>query len=351
MSVRKRVADLAATNGLGRVHRTHRSRHPLRNPVTIALAPVGAALALLLSAYGAPLRAALVVLVTTAVITAYTHLADTGEPAGRVWIAVADGGLLIVAERDTPRLARWNEPGPAGRRRYHFALLLDAELPTASSIGAFSGRRRLIAAIEHGAPPPMPSARLRRASIAGAGVLASGLLLGSVLLPRVVTRRADRLPQAVADLAAACARPGVAYRGAAPYTGSGPHPAAVFFHGPGGFAQVPGLAGEPSPWNPASPQDVQLLACVAAARSVPGAVRTCTYATGGVGSLSVRPLRRGQYSIDVYELRTHRRVGTYGAIGAADVCPRTTVGGTQILTELTVGQYREVLNPLVNDGV
>ncbi len=146
----------------------------------------------------------------------------------------------------------------------------------------------------------------------------------------------------------ACKPPGTAYRNAPAYGGPAPHPIAVYE----GEQQLTDLDPANSiQWLPQDPHSVQLVACVNEVNKDVGSGPACSYSPSGLvgigGAAETVTVTEAKYRIDVYELRTHRRVATATIVGADDTCPSDKFSGQAIESQLTVQQYRDFLGTYV----
>lgn len=159
------------------------------------------------------------------------------------------------------------------------------------------------------------------------------------------------LPDRVYKLETACG--GTTYEDAAPYTGPGPHPVAIFMPTEFGelFVVRPDMP-DRSDWAAANPEDpaaVQLVAC----GTVDSERRSADLVCGGYGAMVGRstavPMARATYRIRVYELRTHRELRSVLVEGEDTHCPLSISAPPpeRLLSELTAAQWQPVLADLV----
>ncbi|WP_157360557.1 hypothetical protein [Amycolatopsis thermoflava] len=159
------------------------------------------------------------------------------------------------------------------------------------------------------------------------------------------------LPDRVYKLETACG--GTTYEDAAPYTGPGPHPVAIFMPTEFGelFVVGPDMP-DRSDWAAANPEDlaaVQLVAC----GTVESERRSADLVCGGYGAMVGRstavPMARATYRIRVYELRTHRELRSVLVEGEDTHCPLSISDppAERLLSELTAAQWQPVLADLV----
>jgi hypothetical protein len=169
----------------------------------------------------------------------------------------------------------------------------------------------------------------------------------------------DRLEAStVEDLGQGCKDIQDGYPKAAKYTGTGPHPVAVFTKSivgeSGGQLTYPpdyALANSDSSDGvlalPRSPADVQLLACGIAG---PGTTTlgTCAYTSIlGMPGNSVDVAQVSQrYQVTVYELRTGRVVSTLELESTTGTCPPTFDGGSRLFVPAQPYELDELLTDL-----
>jgi hypothetical protein len=92
----------------------------------------------------------------------------------------------------------------------------------------------------------------------------------------------------------------------------------------------------------------QLLVCVQPSRGAKSHVE-CDY--GGLAQIGVTErdfVVDTVYRFAIYELRTHREIGSATIVGGDFSCPKTKQKGTSIVSSLTNAQLRKVLDPYVN---
>ena len=346
MSVRGRLTELAGAGGLGEVRRVHRGRVSLAaSGVAGGGATVAGIGAIILLLNGRWLLALGLVCAAVAVASVYVRFAPVDDAAGREWIGVCDGGLVVYPQHAAPVVLRWDQiefnQAPAA------LTYTDPEGARVSrALGAYAGRRDLYRAIVQRQPAPSPVPR--RIVVAVAAVVAVGLFGWLVIVPRYTVRTEAALPAEVGDLAVACEGPGTAYPAAAPFTGPAPHPTRFFLvFDSGNASSDSGLPMDdlPATWQQESVSPVQLVACVKQEEQ-DELVEYCDYVRAGQ-STSV-PMYRLRYEITLYELRTHRHVDTVTIFGASD-CPETALialGGdnNRVLANATPDQLTAALS-------
>jgi hypothetical protein len=315
------------------MERTYRERRPLNWWPAVAVLVVGVAAALLVLVWAG--RWGVLVGLALALVSVLAAAATVWfgpVPGGRRTVVVGDRGLTVrggPGAGDHPWGSVRVDRLPAGGR-FGWALVPCGGPPV--YFVQFGGGASLLRAARTGRVEPVPVARLILAGTAA--VAALGLLAVFVVLPRVGARHERHLPDGVAGLARVCDDPGVAFTTAAPYTGSGPHPIAVF-DAPLGSRSRYLLATLPG--RQTGVGSVQLVACA----------RRHTLDTSAVcqdGSAAGVPTAR--YTVRVYEVRTHREVATRELTGDCDGDPRAGVG--VFLAGITPDQYERDLGDLIS---
>jgi hypothetical protein len=356
---RTELAGLAEEGGIGPLRRVHRRRAPVWSGGANAVMSIAILAAILTpivgpivfgaTVVGSILLGAAILLGTAAGAWLWAQVAPVG--IGRQQrIAVCDGGIVISGESARPEVLRWpqvhlEEPPPTGDPITRVALLhRDGDVET---IDEYTGRRELLAALRQHRPVPVPY--LRYAATGAAVVAVAALFVWQLVLPRYLTRTEDRLPARVDDLAPACEGPGTAYSAAAPVTGPGPHPIALFQLFDDGSAQR--LSTDlPPDAEPDRPDAVRLVGCVTTSEVKPEA-RTCEYSVSITTAAVSLPLYRIRYRIEVYELRTHRRLGKVSVDSDDTTCPEraTVVAGRDnaVFGRHTAAQLEKALTRFV----
>jgi len=142
----------------------------------------------------------------------------------------------------------------------------------------------------------------------------------------------------------ACAGPGTAYDHAPAYTSDPPHPIIVFVEFEGDYQHESLDVGTSSP---RTPDGVQLVACVNRTGADAYAGPTCCYRNGLIAA--VETVQRAHYAVDVYELRTHRRVASYAVDGDDMSCPQMISKGAEIYSRLSASTYYRFSRPDKSD--
>lgn len=107
MPSRKAFRALSVEHRLGAVVRVHRERHPVWSGWARYAAAVAGVAALLCAVRDLELSGS-ILLATGTVIYGHALLAEIPAPAGRRWIAVCAGGLIVASEWDGPVVVRWS---------------------------------------------------------------------------------------------------------------------------------------------------------------------------------------------------------------------------------------------------
>lgn len=344
------LVELARRHGIGEVVRLHRRRAPLPEPTAGWAGGALVCAVLFLATQSRWLGITLVVLAGAGALAAYRVWADPPERRGPRFprrIAVCAGGLVIDAGGAPARAVPWSDvmgDGPVLRAplevvhevRLRSAAPGPGAAPSAGAagpdvieIGPYTSRAALVRSIA--ARRPAPASPWPGMAVAVAAAAVVGLFVWRAVLPDYVTRTVDGRPGEGVALSAACAPPGTAFAGAPPFEGPGPHPVAV----------VPARQAFPAP------DAAQLVACIEPDGDAGLADRRCSYSTSNMGiggQVEVRSLRRGWYRITVYELRTHRQVGSERVIGEDAQCPEIKLQGTEVRTGVGDDQLRDVLD-------
>jgi hypothetical protein len=351
MGRRARLTKLAADAELGEVRHIHRERARVVGPVG-CLGIIVAAVALPLCIAGSPLVALIVAVVAVGGSIALVNGVPVAAGQERRWIAVCRDGLLVDADYAEPVVVRWSAilarrtvQISQTRSLYQVTYVDGAGTPQTLSIGAFSGYWALVRSIGSGTP-----ARLSRVPALAGGVLVVavlGLFVWQAVLPKYLTHH-DALPATVEDLSVACHPPGTAYPDAAAFAGPAPHPVAVYL----GDFRITDLDPTSSvQWLPDDPHSVQLVACVTEISKDVGSGPICSYSMTGLagigGPAETVIVTEARYRIDVYELRTHRRLASTIVTGADESCPQSKFSGQAIESQLTVQQYHDAMDKFV----
>ncbi len=329
---RQAIADAARAAGLGEIVRVHREHSDLGVAVALwFLASVGSVPAVIVSlimlsedstTWQWPLLAC-----ATAMGVAYlmTHVGPAR--AGRQWVAVADGGLVMWS-RHFVRTFAWDEAQ-------------GIDVGSACNLGDLRNSIALRRPV--GAWTP------RRVT----GLTITGLVTAAAVwftaVPIVLHVLVGERPTDLAHFARMCDG-GPPFGRTAAYEGPAPHPIAVYSESPGDFPDFHN--GEPPP----EPDTVQLVGCARlTGKASPNVLKTCSY-EGGHGWETYQ----GRYRIDVYEARTGRAVTSFDldGIGPDDIggtcppfisVPKNAKGDSNTHhSEPSSDSYRAKLGPLVN---
>ncbi len=104
------------------------------------------------------------------------------------------------------------------------------------------------------------------------------------------------------------------------------------------------------PWSPATPEEVQLVAC-AERVATGGQVTSCTIDPERELNRRILPLRSATIEVVVREARTGKPVGEPVRVENATSCPLTAPSGKkaprEVFGSLTDQQYTDVLRPFV----
>jgi hypothetical protein len=329
---------------LGELWSVHRERRALWTVRSGTLTVVGLGLALILCARGLLVPGIVLAVVTVAGLLWYVYLAPVSRSAPRRWFAVCAGGLVVSAPGSAPAAIRWPDVGleaQIGRTASDYRLRYPDSSGTVQTtyFSHASGLAGLVDSIR--ARAPRPSSRVRPILVGVAVLAGAVLLVWFLVLPRYGTHHASTLPASVGQLYAACDTPGTAYRPAPAYTGAAPHPVVAFIDG----SRVTDLTPEPSAtWLPDNPNTVQLVACAKRVGTA-GHGPLCRYPSAIDGQQNYL-MGLAQFRLDVYELRTHRRIATATLVGTDTSCPHIYLGD-QVSSRLTGSQLYTFLQPFV----
>jgi hypothetical protein len=333
---RRQLSAIATAANLGRIRRVYRSRNKFWTETGIKVIAAGAALATIAYFNEYTLLAGIALGLAFAAVGYYAYFVEVSNREGRVWIAVCDDGIIVASQYQTARTMGWLQ-------------VRDDRTVLEQSLADhhFGGRAELLRTLRDQKPAPRPYSRY--AIVGGAVALVIGLLVWFAVLPRYLTKTVDTLPEAGSELAAACEGPGARFPAAPPYTGEGPHPMYVF-----GDAVIDErvTALDKELYQPARASVVQLVACVRRSGTGSGFGATCTYSTSNVGiggEIDVQSMKIGRYTIEVFETRTHKRLGRTEINGSDETCPRTIVRGQDVYTTLNTEQFRQALERYVRN--
>ncbi|MER6471506.1 hypothetical protein [Streptomyces collinus] len=361
---RRGLQDEATTAGLGSVRRVHRSRRPLwTRPFSPLLTAAVGGVCVTLTLIRNPVAALCVALLLPAGLFAYAAAAPSRLRGGRQFIAVCDGGLVIAHEYLPARAVPWiqvqewrtfvSRPGV----EQPDVLVIEVEDEQRQiPIGAVGRRGDLIRALVSRSPAP-PNYR-RGISITTATAVFAGLL-GWLVHWQFDPRHEEALPD-IDHLAAACDYPGVAYDGAARYDSSRPRQLVIYEKTTGDYYRrtIAEPANTLSAINPEAVDKVQLIACVQRSDDPFGDITDveCNYVySNGMGG---RPVFGQQtpdrvlnvqiihYTVDVYELRTHRKITSRQLDGDDLTCPGSITRTESVYSRISDAAFHRLLGPL-----
>lgn len=350
---RAEMAALAERAGIGPVRRRYRTR---REMGTRGLGWLVFGGGLAAATIYVNLSATFGYVVAAAVVATFLYVVyrlDTEDPAGWYHIGAADGGLVLLPRYGTPTVLPWASIAGivehrSGTDSSFEVRAVDAGRPMSVLIHAMTGRGALIRSILDRRPVPPPV--MARAVVAG--VLAVPLLITAwlVFLPDFVVR-SDDLPSDVDRLARACERAGAKFPDAPRLAGPAPHPIRAFAE----VADQNGREYEPASvavkdpppgYGVTSPREIQLVACVR--RTGAGAnLDNCVYQERLGSDVKTLSMRSATYTVDVYELRTHRRIGSTRVTGGDGTCPTYVGDDDELYAKLEPDDLRGALDPYV----
>lgn len=355
MLLRRKLARLAEEGAIGPLRRVYRSRNALASTPKIWLLLGGGLLA---TTCYFNVSSTLAYIVGALALITYVYLvffADTGLPAGRYWIGVADGGLVVAPQHGTMEAVPWSmvrharlfQPEPGAPLAVEIVIVQSGRTEEIR-FGEVSGRRALVTSINErrAIRPPV----LLRSIVAGVTAIAALLLAGTFFLPDFIVHT-ESLPAEVGGLTRACERAGAKYPDAAPFSGSAPHPILAFTQDKREYTATSayGSSSPPAGFAESSPAKVQLVACIRRTGADPGAVTYCTYKEQFGSRVESGAMRSATYTVDVYELRTHRKVGVFEHVGSDTTCPQVVADGDDDLyTKITSAALQVELEPYVN---
>ena len=357
MLLRRKMARLAGEAAIGPLRRVHRTRTALASNGKVWLLLGGGLLA---TTIYFNVGATLAYAVGALAVLVYVYLvffADTGVPAGRYWIGVADGGLVVAPQHGTiaavpwqlVRHARLYQPTPGSAAAVEIVIEHPSRTETIR-FGEIGGRRDLITAINErrAIRPPM----LLRSVFIGGAVVAVLIVVWIAFLPDFLVR-SQSMPADTDVLSRACERAGAKYPAAAAFTGSPPHPILAFLQDGREYqpTSAHGATTPPAGFSENDPARVQLVACIRRTGADSSAVTSCTYQEQFGSRIQTRSMLSATYTVDVYELRTHRKVGTAQLVGDNTTCPNSVFGGNSdddLYSKITGAAVQQVLEPFVN---
>jgi hypothetical protein len=289
--------------------------------------------------------ALVIVLAAGAVVaTSFVNLVDLPSPRR---IVVCDGGLLLDDPGRGRQVVAWDDirsAGPVVRAGPTLVFELAVRRGTGEEtieLGPYTGRSALTRSILTRHPVPVSPWPRVVAAVVVVGLV--GLAVWQVVLPRFVVRQESTLPSSSDDYGDACGSPGTAYTRAPAYAGPPPHPLLV---APPGVRWR--LDQEGTSWYVKDPASVQLIACVDRDGDDGSTGELCSYSTSNVGiggRTETQTLRAGWYTITVYELRTHRTVGSSRILGDNHTCPQTKLEDDEVYSTPSDSQLHEALDP------
>ena len=358
MRLRRRLVRLAEEAGIGPLRRVHRTRNEMATKGLVWLLLGGGLLATTIYFKLSTVPAYAVGALTIAGYLYRVYFTDTDVAAGRYWLGTADGGLVIAPRLGTPMAVPWpaivslREVQEYDRPRTLELVVSDGTRPVTVRIGEVTGRRDLIRSItgQRAAPPPV----LIRSIAGGVFVIAVALFAWLVFLPDFVAS-SESLPDSDQQLARACERAGAKYPQAAAFTGAAPHPVIAFTQDEddrtaweltstyGSSTPPPGFSGTRA--------ETQLVACIRRTGARLDQVSTCTFQQEFGSQVQTRSMREGTYTVDVFELRTHHKVGSVEIEGADTTCPSSVYGGSShddLYTAITPTDLQHALETYVS---
>ncbi|MBL1086552.1 hypothetical protein JK359_32120 [Streptomyces actinomycinicus] len=364
-SRRRRGLQGEATDaGLGSVRMVHRSRLPLwTRPFAPLLTAVVGGLCLVLVLMRNPVAALCVALLIPAGLFAYATAAPSRLRGGRQFIAVCDGGLVIAHEYLPARAVPWTQVqewrtavARPGVEQPDVLVIEGEDEETEIPVGAVHRRGDLVRALARRSPAP-PNYR-RGVSIAAAMAVFAGLL-GWLAHWQFDPRHEEALPS-IDHLGAACDYPGVAYDGAAAYDSSRPRQLVIYQKTTGDYDRhtITEPANTSSAISPEAVDKVQLIACVHRSDDPYGDITDtrCEYVYGD--GTAGRPVFGQQmpdrvlnvqivhYVVDVYELRTHRKVTSRRVDGDDMTCPGSLTATEAVYSQISDTAFHRLLDPL-----
>ncbi|MET9290906.1 hypothetical protein [Streptomyces sp. NPDC003077] len=326
-------AQGAGLGGVRRVHRQWRSWNARLAGLVGVATVVGAGW---LYSSGHWVLCLLVPLLVVVAGLAWAYWAPIATPDGRWRFVVCENGLLLWSERNGElAVIPWDavegiEPvgfGGSGRLESRLLFTADDGVPSEVYVPTVGARGDLFSAVR--ARGPQPVRVVRRVVVSGVVVAVVALSAWVVVVPQVVTATVDGRPDELGGFARACEGAGARFSGAAYYRVDGPRPLVLFdveengevkydmtsFSTSGAARTSAQEKDAPAP----DPGAVQLVACRhPVGRMSESPFKTCTY-TGGV----TLAYYQGRYRVDVYESRTHRKVGSVEVAGDdSPECPK-----------------------------
>ncbi|MFT3900934.1 MAG: hypothetical protein QM728_11920 [Gordonia sp. (in: high G+C Gram-positive bacteria)] len=197
--------------------------------------------------------------------------------------------------------------------------------------------------------PLQLSSTAQTAVRAGAALLAVGLVY-SLYWTFFAAKASTEDLKYSADLSKVCGRAPTYFRDAAPYTGDGPHPTAVFARSgtdASGLRQVRITGNTPPGYDTQNAKAVQLVACFNDVSSG-DKVDDCEFNKGTM------PVYQGRYKGKLVEARTGKKVADISVDGSREKnCPFITMvrgkaEDNRLHTEPDSASIQSVLNPYVN---
>ncbi|WP_190016526.1 hypothetical protein [Streptomyces lucensis] len=309
-----------------------------------------------------PVAALCAVLLIPVGLYVYAVAAPSRLRGGRQFIAVCDGGLVIAHEYLPARavtwvqVQEWRAAVPRPGVEQSAVLVVEVEGgETEIPVGAVGRRGDLIRALLSRSPAPP---NYRRGSTIAAAMAAFAGLLGWLVHWQFDPRHEEALP-GIDRLGAACDHPGVAYDDAAAYDSSRPRQLVIYQKTTGDYYRhtLSEPANTSSAINPEAVDKVQLIACVRRSDDPYGDITDteCKYVRDGMQAQPVfgqqmpdrvLSIQIVHYVVDVYELRTHRKVTSRQLDGDDMTCPRSITATESIYSRISDDAFHRLLDPL-----
>jgi hypothetical protein len=272
-------------------------------------------------------------------------------------VAIYEHGFVLQDAGPRPRVIRWDQITGAGRApisrgssEYAFHVAFTTPDGNSDSVavrgltndGALqrSIRQRGVAGVNW-----WP--RTFGMAVAAAAV---GLYVWQLVLPPYELKVNSEIPPDSSYFDVACDGAGTAFSAVPPYSGSAPHPIAVF---PNDVTQqLPPSAD--AQWSPSNPATVQLVACATRVQTGGDTGKECDYSTSNMGiggQTEVDFVTGAWWNITVYELRTHREIGSATVYGDNQSCPGIKPAGTTVYSTPSNSQLHQVLDKYVQRSV
>jgi hypothetical protein len=303
----------------------------------------------------------------------YSAISIPGPLTNPSRIDVYAQGLVLADGLGGARAVRWEQVTAvkrvaASRWSVEYAYRVSHDVPGADpaqfTVSNFTSQSALIRSI--GRRTAVPVSYWRQAVGVGLAAAAIAVYVWQLVLPQGEPSVVGQLPSDNHSLSAACVGAGTAYSSAAAYAGSGPHPVIAFSSDPDvSFS---------TQWTSDNTATIQLVACVnrdgnvtisgmalcasgqanatiisVLGGSTPAIVlggSTPAIVSGGPTETYIAGL--AEYQVTVYELRTHRELGSARVVGEDTTCPQEESAGMEVFSQLTNAQLHQVLDPYIN---